>query len=96
MDFVNFQEEFKKIAHENGMGNAIMASAVCHKARTTLEEIFPEGECNVKSFENGLLTISFPSSGALARFNMLKPDFESSLKKAFDENPVRDIKAMIS
>lgn len=95
-ELVNFQEEFKKIARKKGMGDAVSASIVCHKARIILDEIFPEGGCAVKSFKNGLLTVNFPSSGALARFNMLKPDFETSLGKVFDKNPVTDIRAMIA
>lgn len=99
MNLVNFQEEFEKLARSQGMGDVITSGLVCHKARTVLDEIFPEGECDVQSFKDGLLTISFPSSSALARFNMLKVDFEKKMEKSFEDsgarNPVSDIKSTI-
>lgn len=98
-DLVNFQKEFERIAQSNGMGIAVTSSLVCHRARGALEEVFPNGEGSVNGFRDGVLMISFPSSSALARFNMLKPQFHESLQAAFSKdtkkNPIKEVRSTI-
>lgn len=95
MDKINFKEEFEKVARRHGMGEVISSSVVCHKARAVLEEILPDSGGKVVSFKNGLLTLSFRSSGALARFGLLKKEFLSQLNAVLKQIHVTELKIVL-
>lgn len=95
MNLINFQEEFEKIARQKGMGEVISSTVICHNARKVLSEVFPEGEGRVVSFQNGLLTINFSGSSALAQFNIVKEKFLNELNKILSKNSVTEVKAVI-
>lgn len=97
MNKVNFQEEFEKIARRFGMGEAISSSVVCYKAREVLKEVMDDdcASCVVISFENGLLTVGFGSSGALFKFNSKKASFLKKLNGALGKSQVAEIRAIM-
>lgn len=95
MDKVNFQEEFEKIARRCGMGEAVSSSVVCHKAREVLREVFADGGGVIISFENGLLTVGFGSSGALFKFNSKRASFLKKLNATLGKSQVAEVKAIL-
>lgn len=94
MNKIDFQAEFEKIARRQGMGDAIAACTVCHKAREILKDM-TDFRFEVTSFKNGLLSINFSSSGALTRFNMEKIDFLKKLNESLGKTLVTEVKAVI-
>ena len=95
MNLINFQEEFEKIARKHGMGEAISAGVTCHKAEEGLKRVFPEGDGKVVSFKNGLLTIKFGSSSALAGFHVVKSKLVEEVNGSLGKNLVTEVRAVI-